>query len=96
MKELGFECRVKPWTILTEEQIEDIHRSTLQVLWETGVRIESDWALGFLETHGCQVDREHARVRFPPELVEDCLAKVPSTFQVEARDPEQCPDFWRE
>ena len=57
-----------------EEQIEDIHQATLRVLWKTGARIESEWALGFLESHGCRVDRGLLRVRFPADLVEDCLS----------------------
>ena len=89
MTELGFECKIKPWTILTEEQIEDIHQSTLRVLWETGVKMESDWALGFFKSHGCEVDSDSSRVRFPADLVEGCLAQVPSTFKVEARDPDR-------
>lgn len=89
MSELGFELKVKPLKILTEEQVEDIHQSTLRVLWKTGIRIESDWALGFLESHGCDVDREIARVRYPAELVEDCLGNVPGRFKVKARDPDK-------
>ena len=87
MSQLGFPLEVKPLEILSAEQVQELHRSTLQVLRETGVRIESEWALDFLEKHGCQVDREAMRVRFPGELVNECLAKVPDTFRVKARDP---------
>jgi trimethylamine--corrinoid protein Co-methyltransferase len=88
MSELGFDLRIRPWKILTDEQVEDIHQATLQVLWETGVQIEDDWALGFLESHGCKVDHEAARVRFPAELVEHSLGQVPARFTVKARDPD--------
>lgn len=87
MSELGFELEVQPLRILSEEQIEEIHEGTLRILWETGIRIESEWALDFLERHGCKVDRDNLRVRFPADLVEDCLRKAPSTFSVRARDP---------
>jgi trimethylamine--corrinoid protein Co-methyltransferase len=83
----GFALKVPPLQLLTPDQVQEVHRSTLQVLWDTGVQIESDWALGFFERHECQVDRENRRVRFPAGLVEDCLRKVPSTFQARARDP---------
>jgi trimethylamine--corrinoid protein Co-methyltransferase len=87
MSESGFKLKVRPLQIVTKEQIESIHQSTLQVLWDTGVTIESDWALDLLEKNGCKVDRENCRVRFPAELVEACLKKVPSSFRVRARDP---------
>lgn len=87
MSELGFDLKVSPWKILTEEQIQDVHQATLQVLWETGIRVESKWALGFLEARGCKVDHEALRVRFPADLVEACLDKVPGKFKIRARDP---------
>lgn len=87
MGNLGYELKIKPLEILTEEQIEDIHQATLRVLWETGARLESDWAVDFLEAHDCPVDRELLRVRFPADLVEDCLGKVPGSYTARARDP---------
>lgn len=86
MVQSGFTRNVRPLEFLGEEQIAEIHQATLGVLWETGVRIESEWAQGFLDRHGCQVDANEQRVRFPGALVEECLAKVPSTFSVKARD----------
>ncbi|MFC2030270.1 trimethylamine methyltransferase family protein [Chloroflexota bacterium] len=86
MGQTGFSLEVKPLEILAAEQVEELHHSTLQVLWETGVRIESEWALDFLEKHDCRVDRESMRVRFPEELVNECLGRVPGTFRVRARD----------
>lgn len=87
MTHLGFALKVEPLKLLTPEQVQEIHRSTLQVLWETGAQIESEWALAFFEQHGCQVDHVQRRVRFPGQLVDDCLGKVPCTFQAKARDP---------
>jgi trimethylamine:corrinoid methyltransferase-like protein len=83
----GFTRRLKPLQFMTEEQVVDVHRATLRVLTETGVRMESDWALEFLAGYGCSVDRDAYRVRFPPALVEECLRLVPATFLARARDP---------
>jgi trimethylamine--corrinoid protein Co-methyltransferase len=83
----GYTLRLKPIEFMTEEQVADVHRATLRVLDETGVRMDSDWALEFLAGHGCRVDAESHRVRLPPELIEECLSHVPSTFRVRARDP---------
>ena len=38
----GFTRRFKPLEILTEEQVEQIQRGALNVLWETGIRFESE------------------------------------------------------
>jgi len=83
----GFTRRFKPLELLTEEQAEEIHRATLDVLREAGVKFDSAWALDFLNTHGCAVDLEAKRVRFPEALVEECLRKCPSSFRIKARDP---------
>ena len=83
----GFIRNFKPLTILSEEQIETIHRGTLDVLQRTGLRIEHKKALKLLEKNGCKVDYDDNRVRFPPELVEESLRKCPSSFRMKARNP---------
>ncbi|MCL4458836.1 MAG: trimethylamine methyltransferase family protein [Chloroflexi bacterium] len=88
MPRKGFTRKLRPLQMLTEEQVEAIHRATLDVLRETGIRIESDWALDFLAKNGCKVDREAMRVRFPEGLVEECLRRASSSFRVKAPTPE--------
>jgi len=83
----GFIRNFKPLEILTDEQIEVIHRAALDVLEETGIRFEHERGLDALEKNGCQVDRDNMRVRIPADLVEECLRKCPSSFHVKARDP---------
>jgi len=83
----GFMRNLKPLEILTEEQIEAIHRGTLDVLERTGLRIEHKRALKLLEKNGCYVDYDNNRVRFPPGLVEESLRKCPSSFRMKARNP---------
>ena len=83
----GFTRRFKAFEILTEEAVEEIHRATLDVLRETGVRFDSEWALEFLDKNGCRVDFDEHRVRFPEALVEESLRKCPSSFRFKARDP---------
>ena len=83
----GFTRKFKPLKILTEEEVETIHRGTLDVLETTGVRVEHDRALKLFADHGCKVDFENKRVRIPSYLVEDCVRKCPSSFALKARDP---------
>ena len=82
----GFTRNFKPLEILTEEQIEAIHRGTLDVLENTGIRIEHERALKLFEKNDCKVDYDDMRVRMPSGLVEECLRKAPSSFHVKARD----------
>jgi len=82
----GFTRNFRPLEVLTEEQIEDVHRGTLEVLWTTGFRMEHERALKLMEQNDCKVDYDEMRVRIPPALVEECLRKTPSIFPVRARD----------
>lgn len=82
----GFPRRFKPLEILTEEQVEAIHKGTLEVLWVTGVMVDHERALKLFESNGCKVDHEEMRVRIPPDLVEECLRRAPSNFHTKARD----------
>ena len=76
----GFIRNFKPLEILTEEQIEAIHRGTLDVLERTGLRIEHKRALKLLERNGCSVDYHEMMVRIPLSLVEECLRQTPAAF----------------
>jgi trimethylamine--corrinoid protein Co-methyltransferase len=84
--ESGFRRRFKPLEILTEEEVDAIHRGTLDVLQETGALVYNKRALKVFEKAGCDVDFETERVNFPPDLVEECLRKSPSSFHVKARN----------
>ena len=48
----GFVRNFKPLDILTEEQVEEIHRGALDVLEVTGVRVDSERALKIYEKGG--------------------------------------------
>jgi len=83
----GISRKIKPFQILRDEQVEAIHRATLEVLEVTGVRIENKRALKIFKDAGCQVNDDNMRVRIPGALVEECLRKCPSAFHLSARDP---------
>jgi trimethylamine--corrinoid protein Co-methyltransferase len=84
----GIKRNFPPLEILTADEMEAIDRAILQVLWETGVTFHHEEALKVFEQSGCKVDRDNDRVRFPPWLVKECLAKCPSSFRVKARNPD--------
>ena len=62
---------------LSNEQCEDIHLSSLEVLEDTGVLIESKKALDMLDEFGCEVNRKNSIVKFPNYVVEECLKYTP-------------------
>ncbi|MEM2843737.1 MAG: trimethylamine methyltransferase family protein [Candidatus Bathyarchaeia archaeon] len=81
----GFIRKIKPLEILSNEEIEYIHESTLEVLETTGVNFFHEKALNLFKKNGCEVVGN--RVKFPSWLIEECLRKTPSNFKVRARDP---------
>ena len=84
----GFVRNFKPLEILPEEKIEDIHKGVLAILENTGMRFESEFALKTFKKHGCTVDFDTMRVKFPPHLVEECIRITPSSFYFKSRNPD--------
>jgi trimethylamine--corrinoid protein Co-methyltransferase len=78
-----------PWTIevLTEDELERVHAASLRVLERVGLQVRSASVLGELAAAGADVDEPTMTVRFPPRMVEECMALVPPTFLMAARDP---------
>ena len=85
MRTNGFIRKIKPLELLTEAQCEEIHQGTMEVLEKTGVVFKHKKALEILSKDGCKVDHPSERVRFPRELVEECLRINPSRFTLERR-----------
>ncbi len=77
-----------PMEILNAEQVEKIHRMAIRILEELGLEFLSEEALDILEQHGAQVDRETQLVRLDGGLIEEYVAKAPSSFRLYARNPE--------
>ena len=73
--------------VFTEDEIQDIHLSTLEVLERTGVWVELDQALDIYSDGGCVVDRESHIVRISPHIVEDAIASAPPSVVLCGRDP---------
>jgi trimethylamine--corrinoid protein Co-methyltransferase len=84
----GFRRNIDAVKVITDQQIEAIHYSTLDVLEKTGVKFESERALILLKKAGCSINPESRTVRIPSFLVEECIRKTPSSFSLKARIPE--------
>ncbi len=84
----GFTRKIEPIRVLSDLQVEELHKATLEILETTGVKYESKRALKLFEESGCSVDYESRIVKFPGYLVEECIRTAPSSFRVKGRFPE--------
>lgn len=84
----GFTRKFEPLDLLTQEDVEAIHRGALYTLEKTGMRVDHGPSLELLEKNGCKVDLERNRAWMPTALVEECIRRCPSSFLLKARDPD--------
>jgi len=71
----------------SDDELYAIHIATLEILAQTGVRVECDRALDIFEGGGVAVDRKKNLVRIPPHVVEDAVSSAPSEILLAGRDP---------
>ena len=67
---MNFQPQLK---VLSEEQIDEIHRTALSILWDTGVQVKAPRALELLRKAGAEVDEETVICRIPSPVVEEAL-----------------------
>jgi trimethylamine--corrinoid protein Co-methyltransferase len=72
---------------LGEGQRERIHRESLRILAEVGVRFRSGRARQILAAHGARVNADTQIVRIPAELVQQALTTALRSFTLAARNP---------
>jgi trimethylamine---corrinoid protein Co-methyltransferase len=77
--------RLKPYDILSGEDVEAIHEQAMTILEEIGVDFLHDRARELFGRAGMAVDG--MRVRFDRAFVLEMAAKTPSTFTLQARNP---------
>lgn len=75
--------------LLTGEQVERVHRASLEILAETGILVRNEKARERLIRHGCKAGGADEVVLFPETVVEEFRALVPPNFTLHARDPER-------
>ena len=71
-------------SVLSEEQIYEIHRATLDVLEKTGYKILSKEAVSLLKKAGARVEGEI--VKTPQYIVEECIRLAPKGFVLYDRE----------
>ncbi len=79
--------RAMQWyELLTQEQVEQVHETSLQILAEIGLDFGYPPALEVLKKGGAKVDGQ--RVFFSSGLIEEQIKKAPREFTLYARNPE--------
>ena len=73
--------------ILSIDQIESIHQTSLRILRDIGLRVESRTALKLLSDLRVEVNFDNNRVCFDPDLIEEMIIGLPSEFTIHARNP---------
>ena len=73
--------------LMSDDQLEDLHQATLQILERTGVTIECQEAIELLDGAGADVSNP-SRVKIPSYLVEQAIRTAPRTITLYTRDGE--------
>jgi trimethylamine--corrinoid protein Co-methyltransferase len=76
-------------SLLSEDEIDQVHEKTLEILQDPGVSVQSEAALGLLELGGAKTDRKSMRACIPESLVRETLQRLPKTIRLSARNPKQ-------
>lgn len=77
----------KPIEIIYEEQIEQIHHTSMRILEEVGMDILDEDARALMKQCGAKVTEGSHRVYFDRHLIMNYLASVPEQFTLHARNP---------
>jgi trimethylamine--corrinoid protein Co-methyltransferase len=88
VRQAGWRIPHNPWPpfeIASADQIEAIHRASLDVLARFGMEILHEPSRALLAREGCRI--EGVRVFFDPEMVEAKVALAPAEFTLHARNP---------
>ena len=72
---------------LSDDELEKIHQSTLEVLANTGLFVETQEALDVFDGAGAEIDGKNKIVKIPSNLVNEAIQSAPSKITMAARDP---------
>ena len=64
--------------LFSDEELEEIHLATIEVLEKTGLLFDDDEALEVLDGGGAIIDKKNRIAKLPPFLVEDAIRSAPS------------------
>jgi trimethylamine--corrinoid protein Co-methyltransferase len=69
--------------VLSNDDLDVIHHTTVDLLESVGIRVESEEARAFLEEKGAMIDAiDKNQVKFPDWLIKESLSKIPKSFSL--------------
>ena len=80
--------KLKRLEVLSQDEVNQIHQHTLEILEKTGIRVTLKKMRELLADRGCNVDESSKIVKFPPALVAELVGKAPNEFFVCGADPD--------
>jgi len=83
-----FRIPFAPTKLVSDDELESIHRASLRVLAEIGVDVLHEGARRIMKEHGADVREGSERVRFDGDMLLELVAHAPSEFTMHARNPE--------
>lgn len=75
-----------PLVMLSAEQMEDLHDTSIRILKELGIKVMGENVRGLMRRAGADVDAEGI-VRLDQDIVDHALATVPRSFSLTPRNP---------
>ncbi len=75
---------MEPWKIISDEEVEAIHQSTLRVLNEVGILLDHPEIAAMLVDLGAK--KQGKRVRLPADLVEGSLERCTKQVEIKGRN----------
>lgn len=90
-----FKNRLKPYDILSQDELENVHLASVRILQEFGICVRGDpYALDLWKAAGAYVQGD--MVRIPQDLIEDLLSLAPEQFIQHARNPDRSVTFGKD
>ncbi len=79
--------RFPPMRIVSDDELEAIHQTSLTILEEIGMDFLNEDARALLKQAGANVDPGSQRVRFDRAMIEQAIETCPAEFVLHARNP---------
>lgn len=76
----------EPTEVLSEDQVEDIHNASLNILETVGFKVLGEEARSLYRGLGASVDETEMRVRLDRRLVLELVGRAPPSFTLRGRD----------
>ena len=76
-----------PLEILNDEQLQSLHRTSMRILSELGIKVMSEKVMDLFEQAGAIVDRGERIIRADESLIMQAIKQAPASFTLTSRNP---------